>query len=292
MKTGSYRLAVGLLLAFFSWAGASPLGAEPQAFEMHPIGFAEPETALALAREIVGEDGFVALDRRHARLLVRTEAARHVQLRSLLARLDVPPRNVRIEVEFDQAFEDHARHADLGIEGGVVVTGRDASGRVTLRPSVGDRRTRGRDRTRQSLLVASGREATLRVGERVPYLQWIHRWGIRHGVLEGEIRWQDVGAFLAVEATVIGEGPLVRIRLTPTLSGRVEGRPHEVRYAEAATEVTVSDGQTLSIGGLARDHDFYERFLVGFDRSGGTRRLDIRLTPHISTPDQEAPGFW
>jgi len=273
------RMAAVLCL----WAG--PAAAERGGtFDVFPLGFADAETSLEAARAVVGDSGVVILDRRHHRLLVRADAEKHEQLRRLLAQLNVTPPNVYIEVEYDDAYSAHERGASLGVDGEIVVENGDVSARVDLQPSVVHRTERGSSLTRQSLLVASGREASLRVGERVPWIRWINRWGLRHGLYESEIVWQDVGAFLVVQATVIGEGPMIRIRLVPELSGRVDGNPHRIRYTQAATEVTVADGQTVSLGGLANRDEFFSRFLVGYDRSGGHRTLDIRLTPRLSSP--------
>ena len=79
--------------------------------------------------------------------------------------------------------------------------------------------------------------------------------------------------------------------LAGSLTGTVNGSPYETRFATVSTEVTVSDGQTVTIGTDAKDSDFYSRFLIGATLSGGTRRLNITLTPHIfSFPQSQIPG--
>jgi len=75
---------------------------------------------------------------------------------------------------------------------------------------------------------------------------------------------------------------LIRVRLTPTLSGRLEnGMKQTIEFTELATEVVVRDGQTLSIGGFNQDQEFSSKFLIG--RSGGSESsiTDITLTPRI-----------
>jgi type II secretory pathway component GspD/PulD (secretin) len=133
----------------------------------------------------------------------------------------------------------------------------------------------------QTLLVASGRQASLRVGESVPYVDWFVDYGTRYGYLQQSINWKDVGASLIVEPVVIGEGPMIRIRLTPELSGLVDGNVYRTSFSRVATEIVVQDGQTFQIGGLDKDEDFYSRFLIGFDRSGSRQALNITLTPRI-----------
>ncbi len=134
------------------------------------------------------------------------------------------------------------------------------------------------------MLVAMDKHrATLRVGERVPYLAWLTEYGFRHGYIrETHIEWRDVGSFLAVEPDIIGDGPMIRIRLIPTLTGRLkDGQEETIRFTELTTELIARDGQTVSVGGFTENRDFYSKFLVG--RSGGNESLitDITLTPRI-----------
>jgi hypothetical protein len=80
---------------------------------------------------------------------------------------------------------------------------------------------------------------------------------------------------------------MIRIRITPELSGLVNGHSLRTRFSRVATEVVVQNGQTFQIGGLDRDTDFYSRFLVGVSRSGSQQSLDILLTPRIMDVEQQ-----
>ena len=56
--------------------------------------------------------------------------------------------------------------------------------------------------------------------------------------------------------------------------------------ATRATNTVVFGGvplaaETVTIGGAAKDSEFYSRFLIGGYRSGGSRRVNISLTPRI-----------
>ena len=84
-----------------------------------------------------------------------------------------------------------------------------------------------------------------------------------------------------MEPLVIGDGPTIRVRLTPELRGLVNGNPYRTKFTTVATEVVVSDGVPFGLGGLKENKDFYSRFLVGVDRSGNRQTLDIELTAHI-----------
>ena len=77
---------------------------------------------------------------------------------------------------------------------------------------------------------------------------------------------------------------MIHVRLTPEISARQNGNLHRIQYASAATEVTVQNGQTVNIGGLKKDEDFYSRFLLGFLKGRESRNLDIFLTPEILVP--------
>jgi len=74
---------------------------------------------------------------------------------------------------------------------------------------------------------------------------------------------------------------MIRIRLTPELSGWADGKPYNVRFARVSTEVVVRSGQTFQIGGQTESQDFYEHFLVGMSAGELTGNLQVFLTPWI-----------
>ena len=248
---------------------------------VYPIVFGDIDALEAFADVVVGEDGHVVQDRAGRRLIVVTTVAKHAALDQVFGTADAQVGNVRIQVQFRETGRDEERVVALRPEGEVIFGPGGPRGDFGLRAEWVETRTDTRADTRQTLLAASGREATLRVGERVPYIDWITEYGWHGGYTETRVQWQDVGAFLAIQPTILADGHTVHVRLTPELRGQVDGQPQRVRFAEMATEVLVGNGQTLSIGGLTQDSEFYSRFLIGIDRSGTTRSLDIELTPFI-----------
>ena len=255
--------------------------AEPDRFETYSVAFADPESAEQMVRSIVGESGTVAVDAKGQRLLVITTEDRHAQIAQMMKQLNVPPKNVRIDVSFSGGGESSDSEASVTGDGHVVIENGITHSTIKIKPKLINETTTTSSETVQTLMVASGREGTLRIGEEVPYLEWIVDYGFNHGVWAQRVNWQQVGSSLLVEPTVVGNGPMVRVRLTPQLSGLVDGKPMQTRFAQVATEVYVNDGQTFQIGGLDQHQDFYSRFLIGRSRSGRQETLNISLTPHI-----------
>lgn len=118
-------------------------------------------------------------------------------------------------------------------------------------------------------------------------MEWISECGRNWGRIHGDVQWQSVGAKLVVTPTVVGEGPLINIKLTPEVSGYVDGKPQTISFVEAATEVVAMDGQPLPLGRFGENKEFYSRFLIGVDSSGNESSLDITLVPHIIAPSEK-----
>ena len=298
-----------MLALLIGLGGRSALPAEPPAtapveapsLKIYPL---DPGNAavVEMVRQLAGTNGLVTLDRANGRILVSTTTARHAQIAEAVPGLRTPPRNVRIEVRFNQGGRE--RRTGLSLEtqrGGYLEQDGLVKGRFHVRPAVTETVSQTTTTTRQFLLVASGREAALFVGAEVPYLDYILDYGVHCGALAERIAWQKVGAYLLVQPTVLGDGPDIEIRLTPSLSGLVEGRPMETRFTTLATTLTVRDGATVNLGGLGQSATrktsgvggrgaagphatFYAKFLMGTDRSGAEQALDITLTPHIVGP--------
>lgn len=254
---------------------------EPTRFEVYPLNGAEIESTAELVKTLAGPDGQVSLDPKHQRLLVVTTPDNHARIAEALRKLAVPDRNVLIEVQSDYA--DNARRAEVSISSsGEWSSGSGGLGGVIrIEPRIQNQTTARSGTSTQLLLIGSGREGALRVGEQVPHLTWIMDYGRRGGWVTAQWEWQEVGSFLVVQPTVLGNGPMIRVRVIPELRGRVEGRAEHIRFASLATEVVARDGETVSLGGLADRSEFTDRFLVGLTSDGRAERLDIRLTPRI-----------
>lgn len=248
---------------------------------VYSLGYVDIDTATASAAELVGESGKIIADHAGHRLIVTTTPDRQKLVAELIRGLDVAPANVRIEVHIRQRERQTERSGQMG----GTARGKTVSGGTTTRVKVNARVVNDlsglTEDMRQLLLVASGKEGVLRVGESVPYLEWLVDYGLRGGYLQPNIRWQEVGSFLTVQPRISGNGRDIIIRITPELRGLVNNNPLRVRYSGVTTEVVVRDGETVDVGGLGKDAEFYSRFLVGGGRTEEARQLHIQLTPHI-----------
>ena len=247
----------------------------------YPVGFADPSNAMEVVRAALGGDGRVFFDGSTHRLMVLAPSNRHDMVAAVVKELNVPPRNVRIEVRYRGQGVNTEQEASVSGGGAVVVGQGPTRSTIRIQPRVVDSLTTVNSSTAQQILVLSGQPASIFVGENVPHLQWIMDYGYRCGLLTQQLEWQQVGATLVAEPFVIGDGPAIRLRLTPELSGRVNGDPYHTRFTTVATEVVVTDGVPFTLGGLNENKEFYSRFLVGRSRSGSSQNLDIELTVHI-----------
>ena len=270
------------LTLFILTASLVAFGQEAQnRFETYPVGYSDPAAVEQMIRSVVGTNGNVVMDEKNQRLLVITTDAGHAKIAEMMKTLNVPPRNVRIDVQFKGRGSSDESEISVSGNGEVIHEDGITYGTIKIKPRIIDQTTRTSSDVVQTLLVASGREGFLNVGESVPYLEWLTDYGLRCGYMTQKVAWQNVGARLVVQPTVVGEGGMIRIRLTPELSGLVDGQPLHTRFTKVSTEVVVQDGQTFPIGGLDQDSDFYSHFLIGRSRSGAEQTMQISLTPHI-----------
>ena len=268
-----------------------PLFAAPESFEVYPVPFADLEPAERVIKAMVGPERMVIADERHRRIMVTATAEQHARIQEFLEKYNLPPRNIDVLVRFDEK-SDEANLA-AGVEGGgqMVIHNGDVDVTGVIKPRLENRSSQSDAQTTQHILVANGRSASLRVGEEVPYLNWIMQRGWRWGVIESELNWQRVGAQLDVEVVILGSGPMMKLRLVPVLSGLVEGKPHQLRFKEVATEVVVQSGQTVSLAGMDKDNDFYDHFLLGMSKGHSRSALNITLTPTIREPVTPPGGY-
>jgi type II secretory pathway component GspD/PulD (secretin) len=268
-----------LFLIFLLLAGA--VFAQEPTLKLYPVNYSDPAMIADLVPMMLPSTNGLSVQAIDRKLAVRGTAEQHAVIEQMLRELDKAPQNVQINVQFARSGQTSSREAGIRQHGPIII--RDGEVYGSLQGRFSNQSTTSSENTTQMLVAMDGRSATLQVGERVPYLAWLTEYSWRHGYIrEMQIEWRDVGSFLAVSPEIIDDGPMIRIRLTPTLSGRLkDGTEQTIQFTELSTEVIASDGQTISIGGFNKDEEFSSKFLVG--RSGNSESFitDITLTPRI-----------
>lgn len=245
------------------------------------VSYADLDELKTMLDPMVRPDGRITLNRARNQVVVMGAEGQMETISALIQQLDMPPLNVQIQVSFAGASDHRSSGAGLHGSGQIVVQNGKVGGQVQLDPFLENRSSRGQMRSTQTLLAMSGRSASLFIGEEIPYADYFIQYGVHHGYIDAQVNWTRVGASLLVEPTVIGEGPMIRVRVTPEIRATVNGEAQRYQYAEAATELIVRDGESVRIGGMNKDEEFYSRFLWGGRQQGGAESLDILLTPRI-----------
>ncbi len=260
----------------------------PQELVVYPIGFADGPNSVEVIKSVLGNDIHVVYDRISRKLLVLASSNQHAAVAMLVKQMDVPLKNVSVTVTFKRTDDrDHASSSLTG--GGQVIRTPQGGMRTTVRltPSLVNQQSEMTSSAKQQLLVSSGKQASLAVGEEVPYIDWLMEYGFHNRIITQRVNWQRVGSFLVIEPTIIGEGPMIRVKLTPELSGLVDNSPYRTRFDTVSTEVIVSDGIPFTLGGAGQNQEFYSRFLIGVDRSGKRENLNIEMTARILSPENQ-----
>lgn len=268
MKPAWYTL---FLIASLSWASESRL------FRVHPLGFGEASLVVEQARGIVGVEGKVTLDEPRNRLLVTATEEQHRQIADLIKQLSVPPRNIQIQVRIRDATHSAAQGWGVSEARGGFILGSGVQIRGGAAGVFGDTTAQSSQESVQMITVSNGRRAFINVAEEVPFVDWFLEYGVRWGYLRAGTVWRQVGARLLVEPRLVGSGHLIHIKLIPEFSYFLDNQRCETAFVNAATELTVANGQEFTVGSTAQNREFMSRFLVGYDRNRQQRAVHILL---------------
>lgn len=278
-------ILVGALLLLTAIAGRAE-EEEALHFRAHALQQLPSADLLAAFTTLVGDTGKVIYTPGSLRLLVNATDAGHAQVESLIHELglDRPPRNVRIDVSTRRAIQNQTSGGGVVINGGVVIdpSGPQFSGKAT--GGLMHRSTDSNQLATQTIVTSEGHSASIFVGEEAARVTWMLDWGHRHGLIEQDVTMERVGAHLTVTPRVSVDGQLITVRLMPQLSAFVNGDPWRINFTEVATEVTVQNGASIQIGGLAQRGDAFTQFLTAGGKTAGSDVMDMTLTPTLVSP--------
>ena len=243
------------------------------------FGRAQAATVATGAGDLAGQV-YVIADEDTNSLLVRTATKHVTRIKEILAELDRPTRQVLIKVLIAEVTHDHT--FDLGTEFSILNLRLGATGTFTLDLGGTPEEMSGgiitstvdtglsatfnalqRDGrldvlSRPYILASDNKEATITVGQEVPFIR--NSRTTETGQTINTIEYEDVGIILTVTPHVNPDG-LVIMSVSPEISSvsdtavpiseTVNATVYNKR--SALTEVAVQDGQTIVIGGLMED---------------------------------------
>ncbi len=257
---------------------------EIDVYKSYKIISSDPNLIVSAVKDLIGKDRKVFFDKLSSQLMVIARTNEHQMVEMLLKDINTIPMNVQIDVNFIEGAEEESTGLEVGGKVEVIKHPNRTSTDIIIEPQAHRQMVTSSSNSKQTLLVQSGREAHLLIGQEVPYIEKIIEFGRNWGYIQNNIQIRNVGAFLNVRPQVIGNGPYINIQITPEISSLVDIKAYRVKYIRAATEITVFNGQTITIGGLQKDSNFYDSFLVGYNRHGMKTMLDISLTVRIIQP--------
>jgi len=257
------------------------LAEESLVIRAYSIQTSDPSSIIEVVQATIGENGNVKYDKASNRVIVSATESQHRDIAGFIRELDAPARNVQIEVRTRTANEEQESDAGADIFGSVSARDTKSGEQIIIKPHASNRATRNGSLGSQLLIAGSGREAALRIVTDAAFVEWLLEYGQRWGYIANNIIRKEVGAKLWIQPTILGNGPLISIKLTPEISFVVDGRRQLIRYIKASTEVTARDGQPITIAGKGEIGDFYNRFLAGAGGTAGTGSTTMTLIPRI-----------
>lgn len=185
--------------------------------------------------------------------------------------------NIKVLLE-SQQLSNQNREALQGSDGVIIRRGNvEPSGRF----GAVERQTTVQRSNGIFTLVRDGGESILTVATRVPERQIVfyRDWASGLGYLARDTVFREVGTSLKVSAKIFPDNQLL-LRLTPRISYFSHERPGIVDFTEAQTELIVSNGQPVSLGGSTTKMHEVTRQILGFaDRaSSGETSLVVTAT--------------
>ena len=185
------------------------------------------------------------------------------------------PRHIKVLVDSRQ--QATGNQDEVQGSGSIIIHrgGAQPSGRVTA----GNRRTTVQRSSGTFTLVQDGGESILSVATRVPQSQvsFYRDYAGRVGYIDRRITFTEVGTSLRVAASALTENQ-IRVRLTPRISYFSAEHSGAIDFTEATTELIVSNGQPVSLGGsTSRIHEI-TRQILGYSERTSSSETELIIT--------------
>lgn len=247
------------------------------AVEVISLNYRSAPEVLSLVKSMLSPEGRISADERTNSLIIVDSEEAIARVKQSLAVIDAPVRQATVRVRFQESGQREER----SVSGGGQVSGDNWSVSSGRRPGHGDGvdvRVQDRSGSRGGsseyfINALSGSWAYIRVGQDILYTA---RWS------DLCRRYGRTVAFQRIE-TGFDVRPVIRenmadVEIVPRISEMgAGGRPGEVRFAEASTQVQVPLGQWVTIGGSDQGGNEVFRAILEAGSSRQSSALSIQL---------------
>lgn len=189
------------------------------------------------------------------------------------------PRLVRVAIDVHHVATS-SRQA-TGAAGSVIVTERGSVG-SRARISANNTTARTTRTTGLFTLVQDGGESSMTIATELPAAE-IAYWRdyvTAAGYVAPAVVFRDVGTSLNVHAQILS-GERVRVRLTPIVSYRSPEGSGAIQLIQAVSEMIVSSGRPVVIGGATSLGSDVTRRLLGIERRQSGNDATVTLTATV-----------
>ena len=185
------------------------------------------------------------------------------------------PRHIKVLVDSQQQVTGNQE--EVQGTGSIIIRrgGAQPSGRVTA----GNRQTTVQRSSGIFTLVQDGGESILTMATRVPqnHVSFYRDYAGRIGYIDRRITFTEVGTSLRVAANALADNQ-IRVRLTPRISYFSAEHSGAIDFTEAMTEMIVTNGQPVSLGGsTSRIHEL-TRQILGYSERTSSSETQLVLT--------------
>lgn len=253
MKTA---LRVLWLVALAVWAGA-----QAQSLEIIQLQHRTAEEIIPVLQPLLESGG--SLSGKDNQLFVRASSANLAQLRSAIAAIDKPPRQLLVSVRRSSRLEMERRGLiasgtlrDGNAAVSVGESGRRSSG-VTVRAT--DSASRNHADGVSSVRVIEGGAAFISAGESVPVVTAVAGFDRRGPWVAGSTDYRDLRRGFLARPRVAGD----RIIIDVEQQDERRGRSGEISTQSVSTQVSGRAGEWVQLGGIDESASVEQRGIAG-----------------------------
>ena len=281
LRLGSLVLGLGFGLALAASAGS---------LEIYVPKSRPAEELAPLVQSVLGGQGNAVADPHSGKLILSGDPEAIAQALAALRELDQAVRQYRVDAETstERALEGASARVDGWIDAGDVRIGRVVGPEgVRVRASAGERG--GSERVAATVMVMEGRSAEIWTGSDVPVTErTVERAGPYSRVTEST-QLVPVRSGFRVRPRGVGSDQ-IEVEITPVVEEL--GRGGSIRTTGTTTQIRVNPGESVAIGGVARDASGggYDVFSgAGRGSAASDSLFLIRVTP-LGDGAPEAPA--
>lgn len=247
--------------------------------QLYPADFIDRDAFREAVISFLGNKKKIIYNKRNREFMIFADNNQHKQINDIYKKIESDLKMIRVVISKKSSLIENKRG---GLKTGAEISlkNREVRSMVNFKYKfTTDKKSLSSDSS-QTLLVLTGHDAFIEVGEYSPHEDWFINFGINNGFISRGLRYQFSGSRVLIRPTLLNDGRIL-LTIVPEYSLLCGDKNNSIRVTSLQSEIIVSEGEVFKLTENEQNNEFYDLFFQSRSPAGTFQKDELWVRAYI-----------